>query len=53
MAEITTKIDKAIYDAELHLRDARDRRILICKEIEMLEKQVDTLRIIKKDETLT
>ncbi len=40
MAEITTKIDKAIYDAELHLRDARDRRQLLAKEIVILEEQL-------------
>ncbi len=53
MAEITTKIDKAIYDTELHLKDAIRIRALLCKEIEVLEKQLDTLNIIKKDETLT
>lgn len=43
------KIEKAIYDVKLHIKD-KERQLLICQtELKSLKEQLDTLEIIKDD----
>ena len=46
------KIEHAIYDVKLHIKD-KERQLLICQtELKSLRDQLNTLEIIKDDEKI-
>ena len=46
------KIEKAIYDVKLHIRE-KERQLLICQtELKSLKEQLDTLEVIQKDKSI-
>ena len=47
--KMMNKIEKAIYDVKLHIKD-KERQLLICQtELKSLKEQLDTLETIKDD----
>jgi len=46
------KIEKAIYDVKLHIKE-KERQLLICQtELKSLKDQLDTLEVIQNDESI-
>jgi len=53
MAENQTKIDAAIKDTQLRLNKVQEDIMLLSKERNVLQEQLDTLKLIKEDKQFT
>ena len=48
-----TKIEKAIYDVELHLESLRNKKLTLNEKINVLEEVLDMLKCIEKDNSIS
>lgn len=46
------KIERAIYDTKLHLKDCKERIMLALKEKETLKNQLETLEFIESNKDI-
>jgi hypothetical protein len=53
MSDRTTKIDEAIYQTQLQLKNTQEQIMLLSKQREVLSNQLDTLDIIKNNKAYT
>jgi hypothetical protein len=49
---ILTKIDEAIYQTQLQLKNTQEQIMVLSKQREVLQNQLDMLEIIKKNKSL-